>query len=134
MMENEYEKLLRGSKPLGFIEWFVEYSEKYHHLSGWIDNDLYLDEVKLPFELYLTLIQTFLTEKHNVYVLVKSDCSDGYWIGEPPKIRFGFEIITYNPFNLSESEGYLYNDYTVALHSGILEALMNLNNNNNKDE
>ena len=57
-------------KEKGFDKWLDVYSEKNHGLSGWLENDLYIDEVELPIELINSLIVKWLLEKHNIWVQV----------------------------------------------------------------
>lgn len=60
-------------KELGFYEWFDDYSQVNHHLSGWREYDQYLDEVELPEILFLTLVQKWLREEYRIDILVQSD-------------------------------------------------------------
>jgi len=64
-MKNE--KLL---KKKGFYKWFDNYSQKHHGLKGWLENDLYLDEVELPVELMNTLIVEWLRIEHNINISI----------------------------------------------------------------
>ena len=52
----------------GFKQWFSDYSEKHHSLKGWLEYDQYLDEVELPEELSLCLIQKWLRDVYNIDV------------------------------------------------------------------
>lgn len=70
-MEELYNKL-------GFKQWFSDYSESNHHLKGWRDRDEYLDEVELPKEITLTLLQKWLREKYGVHIVIIPTVTSGW--------------------------------------------------------
>lgn len=55
-------------KKRGFYKWLDNYSQKNHGLKGWLENDIYLDEVELPVELSNTLIVDWLRIEYNIYL------------------------------------------------------------------
>jgi hypothetical protein len=66
-------------KEMGFDKWLDTYSEKNHMLSGWLENDLYIDEVELPIELINSLIVEWLRVKHGIWVCVDKEEGSTYW-------------------------------------------------------
>lgn len=54
-----YEHLLTGKCLDDFLKWLSDYSEKWHYLKGWRENDQYLDEVELPPSLLTAVIEEF---------------------------------------------------------------------------
>jgi hypothetical protein len=71
-MEPKYIDLDRDKwlKEMGFDKWLDTYSEKNHMLSGWLENDLYIDEVELPIELINSLIVEWLRVNHGIWIQV----------------------------------------------------------------
>ena len=103
--------------------WLVKYSEANHGLNGWLENDQYIDEVELPSELILTLLQRWLRDVHKIEVIVAPKFyGDGsYWycfeclkivINDIETLKEIFKGI----FNL-------YKTYEEALEAGLLEGL-----------
>ena len=72
MKETKYIDLDRDKwlKEMGFDKWIDTYSEKNHMLSGWLENDLYIDEVELPIELINSLIVEWLRVNHGIWIQV----------------------------------------------------------------
>jgi len=66
-------------KEMGFDKWLDTYSEKNHMLSGWLENDLYIDEVELPIELINSLIVEWLRVNHGIWVCVDREERSAYW-------------------------------------------------------
>lgn len=66
-------------KEMGFDKWLDTYSEKNHMLSGWLENDLYIDEVELPIELINSLIVEWLRVNHGIWVCVDKKEGSTYW-------------------------------------------------------
>jgi hypothetical protein len=66
-------------KEMGFDKWLDTYSEKNHMLSGWLENDLYIDEVELPIELINSLIVEWLRVNHGIWVFVDKEVGSTYW-------------------------------------------------------
>jgi hypothetical protein len=81
MKETKYIDLDRDKwlKEMGFDKWLDTYSEKNHMLSGWLENDLYIDEVELPIELINSLIVEWLRVKHSIWVCVDREEGSAYW-------------------------------------------------------
>ncbi len=135
MMENNDYLLIRKEQlillnladNIGFNEWFDEYSEKHHYLNGWLDKDTYLDEVELPLDLYMGLVQKFLREKHNVIV---ENCFNGdekfYWLVREFK-PFGYEFDSIN------EDICLWDNTEDALLDGLINSCKYIINNK-KDE
>jgi hypothetical protein len=63
-------------KEMGFDKWLDTYSEKNHMLSGWLENDLYIDEV---IELINSLIVEWLRVNHGIWVCVDREEGSAYW-------------------------------------------------------
>jgi hypothetical protein len=80
-MEPKYIDLDRDKwlKEMGFDKWLDTYSEKNHMLSGWLENDLYIDEVELPIELINSLIVEWLRVNHGIWVCVDKEEGSTYW-------------------------------------------------------
>jgi hypothetical protein len=67
-------------KEKGFYKWFSKYSEDNHHLKGWREYDNYLDEVHLPNELKMCLIQRWLRDVYNIDIFIRPfyDVENGF--------------------------------------------------------
>lgn len=118
-------ELLELANTKGFTKWFEDYAELQHGLKGWLDTDTYLDEVELPTELYLTLIQTFLRTK-NIEVRVWAEYySDGInWCCQALKWNLALkaeDFIEHGTFQYGDNNE--YPTYELALEKGIHEGL-----------
>jgi len=106
----KYRKLIKNPH---FIKWLEAYAEVNHKLNGWLSNDLYLDEVELPRELYLCLLQKWLREIHNIDVRVAN------------KYRYYYLVKDQQYFDRTT-----YDTYEQALEVGLLEVLKLVKINN----
>lgn len=110
------EKLIKNPQ---FIKWLENYSETNHRLNGWLSSDLYLDEVELPKELYLCLLQKWFREVHGL--VVESKISKTYfwydWIITYKRKDIDRIVSVGDPYQKS------HETYEQALEVGLLEAL-----------
>jgi hypothetical protein len=117
LVEFETAKL---AKERGFNNWFSDYSEKNHHLKGWRDRDEYLDEVELPKEIILSLLQKWLREVHKIDVIPYPSFmgKEGNYYYVIIKDRDFDNIIQQPTLNMSHDD---------CLEDGLLEALRLIN-------
>lgn len=112
----KYQTLIKNPH---FIKWLEVYAEVNHKLNGWLSNDLYLDEVELPRELYLCLLQKWLREVHGL--VVESKISKTYFWYDwtiTYKIKELNRIVSVgDPYQKS------HETYEQALEVGLLEGL-----------
>lgn len=99
---------------LGYNKWLSDYSEKYHHLKGWKESDSYLDESELPIELEYCLIQKWLREGHNIYIVIT------------PDEILGFDL-KLKSWKFSPKYIDVYKTYEEAFKAGIEESLKLIN-------
>jgi len=74
-------------KTLGYNEWLAKYAEANHKLNGWLERDIYLDELELPKSIKLSLIQKWLREsyKRRIYPTYSANGTWGIEIRIPKK-------------------------------------------------
>lgn len=95
----------------GFYRWFSDYSEKYHHLTGWAEYDQYLDEVELPPELFNALILKWLRDDHSIIIEPR--------FGGPQQLNnYAFDIVSH-----SHVSGFGWKSSEEAVSKGIETAL-----------
>lgn len=125
-MEELYNKL-------GFNKWFSDYSELYHNLKGWEDRDEYLDEVELPKELTLTLLQKWLREKYGVHIVIIPTVTSG-WTYKTVRVISELDndviiglksVDSLSPYK--EVCGYDFNTFEEALEDGMQETVKLIN-------
>ncbi len=135
-------ELLEQAATLGFTKWFEDYAEEHHGLQGWLEYDQYLDEVELPTELTLTLLQCWLRTSHNIEIETFStwDSTVGVWYVMYVKVqpKDSQAKVIYNPSTILASlkaqdpacdvHQFKYKSYEIAVEKGIVEALKFIRN------
>lgn len=103
-------------KDTDFDKWYDKYSEKNHSLKGWLDTDTYLDEVELPEDIFLFLVQRYLREEYDLHIEILLE--DG-----SPYDKFYFRVMGVGHYFTLSHHGLQDKDYNKVLEAGIIDAI-----------